>query len=156
MKYLLLVISSFLAVALQMIASDNYPVFGYLDISLVLVAWWAVYYSRIQALFLGSFIGLILDYALGWPLGYNGFGRTLAAFIIGQTWNRFNTAEQPAVRFLIFATASLTSSASMLILFWITQRNTSRVFTGGAFLQALITAGAGLLFFFVLEKQKQS
>jgi len=139
-----------------MIASDNYPVFGYLDISLVLVAWWAVYYSRVQALFLGSFIGLILDYALGWPLGYNGFGRTLAAFIIGQTWNRFNTAEQPAVRFLIFATASLTSSASMLILFWITQRNTSRVFTGSAFLQALITAGAGLLFFFVLEKHKQS
>ena len=119
MKYLLLIISSFLAVALQMIASENFFILSFLDISLILIAWWAIYYSRIQALFLASFIGLLLDYALGWHLGYNGFGRVLAVFIIGKTWNRFNTAEQPVVRFLILAAASLASSLSMFVLFWI-------------------------------------
>jgi rod shape-determining protein MreD len=155
MKYLYLAVSSFLAVAVQMIASDIFFVFGFLNISLILVAWWAVYNSRVQALFLASFTGLLIDYALGWPLGYNGFGLTLAVFVIGQSWDRFNTGEQPAVRFLILAAASLASSLSMFLIFWITQRTISSAFLGNAFLQALVTAGVGLIFFIVLERHKR-
>ena len=156
MKYLLLAVSSFLAVALQMIASDIFFLFNFLNISLILVAWWTIYHSRVRALFFGSFTGLLLDYALGWPLGYNGFGLTLAVFIIGQSWDRFNTGEQPLVRFLILAASSFSSSVSIFLLFWITQRSTSRIFLGSAVLQALITAGAGLLFFIVLERYKST
>ena len=155
MNYLFLTVSSFLAVALQMIASDNFLPFRFLDISFILVAWCAIYRSRVQALIFGSFTGLLIDHALGWPLGYNGFGRTLAVFVIGQLWDRFNTAEQPLMRFLILAAASLTSSLSMFTLFWIMQRATSRVFPGSAVLQALVTAVAGVIFFVVLERYKR-
>ena len=156
MKYLLLAVSSFLAVALQMIAGNIFFVFNFLNIPLILVAWWTIYHSRIRALFFGSFTGLLLDYALGWPLGYNGFGLTLAVFIIGQSWDRFNTGEQPIVRFLILAASSLASSFSIFSLFWITQRATSRIFPGAAVLQALITAVAGLIFFVLLERHKST
>ena len=156
MKFLFLAVLSFLAVALQLIASDIFFLFNFLNISLILVAWRAIYHSRVQALFFGSFTGIVLDYALGWPLGYNGFGLTLAVFIIGQLWDRFNTGEQPLVRFLILVVSSLASSLSIFLLFWITQRATSRVFLGSAVLQALITAGAGLIFFVVLERYKST
>ena len=156
MKYLYLAISSFLAVAVQMIASDIFFLFNFLDISLILVAWCAIYRSRVQALFFGSFTGLLLDGALGWPLGYNGFGRTLAVFVIGQSWDHFNTAEQPMARFLVLSAASFASSLSMLLLFWITQRAINRMFIGSAILQALITAGAALIFFVLLERYKRA
>jgi rod shape-determining protein MreD len=156
MKYLFLAVSAFLAVAVQMIASDIFFPFSLLNISLLLVVWCAIYRSRVLALLLGSFTGLLLDAALGWPLGYNGFGLTLAVFVIGQSWDRLNTAEQPVVRFLILTAASLTNSMSMFLLFWIMQRTTSRVFIGSAVLQALITAGAGLIFFVVLECYKRT
>ena len=156
MKYLFLTISSFLAVAVQMVASDNFFLFSFLDLSLILVAWCAIYYSRVQALIFGSFTGLLLDAALGWPLGYNGFGRTVAVFVIGQSWDRFNTGGQPAVRFLILAAASLASSLSMLFLFWITQRTVSNDYLGSAILQALITGAAGFIFLFVLERYKRA
>ena len=156
MKYLLLAVSSFLAVALQMIASDIFFLFNFLNISLILVAWWTIYHSRVRALFFGSFTGLLLDYALGWPLGYNGFGLTLAVFIIGQSWDRFNTGEQPLVRLLILTVSSLASSLSIFLLFWITQRPTSLVFLSSAAFQALITAGAGFMFFVVLERYKST
>lgn len=156
MKYLFLVISSFLVVAVQMVANDIFIQFSFLDISLILVFWCAIYRSRVQALFFGSFTGLLLDAALEWPLGYNGFGLTLAVFVVGQSWDRFNTAEQPLVRFLILAAASLANSLSMFLLLWIMQRTTSRIFIGSSIVQALITAGAGLIFFVLLERYKRT
>jgi len=155
MKYLFLAISSFLAVAVQVIASDNFFLFRFLDIPMILIAWCAIYYSRVKALLFGSFTGLLLDAALGWPLGYNGFGRTLAVFVIGQSWNRLNTGEQPLMRFLILAAASLASSFSIFLLSRIMQRETSNIFLGSVILQALITAGVGLIFFVVLERYKR-
>ena len=128
MKYLFLALSSFLAIVAQMIAGNNFFLFNFLDLSLLLVAYWAIYRSRTQALFVGSITGLLLDAALGWPLGYNGFGKTLAAFVIGQCWKRINTAEQPWVRFLIIAAASCLSSLSIFVLFWLMQRSASNIF----------------------------
>jgi len=116
MKYLFLALSSFLAIVAQMIAGNNFFIFNFLDLSLMLVAYWAIYRSRTQALFVGSLTGLLLDAAMGWPLGYNGFGRTLAAFIIGQCWKRLNTREY-WVKFTIIAVSSVASSISMLALF---------------------------------------
>ena len=156
MKYLFLAVSSFLAIVAQMIAGNNFFLFNFLDLALLVVAYWAVYRSRVQALFVGSLIGLLLDATLGWPLGYNGLGRTLAAFIIGQSWKRFNTGEQPLMRFFILFAASCVSSASMFILFWIMQRATNRIFFGSAILQALITAAVGFVFFAVLENYKRT
>lgn len=155
MKYLFLALSSFLAIVAQMIAGNNFFLFNFLDLSLLLVAYWAIYRSRTQALFVGSLTGLLLDAALGWPLGYNGFGRTLAAFVIGQSWKRFNTADQPWVRFLILAAASCVSSLSMFILFWLMQRTTSKIFLGASILQAFITAAAGIIIFGIFETYKR-
>ena len=156
MKYLFLALSSFLAIVAQTIAGNNFFLFNFLDLSLLLVAYWAIYRSRMQALFVGSLTGLLLDAALGWPLGYNGFGKTLAAFTIGQCWKRFNTAEQPWVRFTVIAASSCLSSLSMLVLFWLLQRSSSNIFLGASVLQALITAGVGIILFAVLENGMNS
>ena len=155
MKYLFLALSSFLAITAQMIAGNNFFIFNFLDLSLILVAYWAIYRSRTQALFVGSLTGLLLDAAMGWPLGYNGFGRTLAAFIIGQSWKRLNTRES-WVQFAIIAVSSLASSVSMLILFWIMQRTTSRIFFGASLIQALVTAFITIVLFTVLESYKHN
>jgi rod shape-determining protein MreD len=155
MKYLFLALSSFLAIVAQMIAGKSFFLFDFLDLSLLLVAYWAIYHNRTQALFVGSLTGLLLDAALRLPLGYNGFGKTIAAFVIGQSWKRFNTAEQPWVRFAIFAAASCLSSLSMFILFWIMQRSSSNIFLGASFLQALITAGVGIILMAVFETYKK-
>jgi rod shape-determining protein MreD len=156
MKYLFLALSSFLAIIAQMVAGSNFFLFSVLDLSLLLVAYWAIYRSRTQALFIGSLTGLLLDAALGWPLGYNGFGKTLAAFVIGQSWKKFNTAEQSWVRFAIIAAASCLSSLSVFILFWIMQRTSNKDFLGASFFQALITAGVGIILFAVIETYKNS
>lgn len=155
MKYLFLALSSFLAITAQMIAGNNFFIFNFLDLSLILVAYWAIYRSRTQALFVGSLTGLLLDAAMGWPLGYNGFGRTLAAFIIGQSWKRLNTRES-WVQFAIIAVSSLASSVSMLILFWIMQRTTSRIFFGASLIQALVTAFITIVLFTMLESYKHN
>src|SRR5512138_1837320 len=128
MKYVFLAASAFLAIVAQMIAGNNFFLFNFVDLSLILVAYWAIYRSRMQALFVGSVTGLLLDAAMGWPLGYNGFGKTIAAFAIGQCWKRFNTAEQLWVRFSVVAASSCLSSLSMYILFWFMQRSSSRIF----------------------------
>ena len=156
MKYLFLALSSFLAIVAQMIAGENFFLFNFLDLSLILVAYWAIYRSRIQALFVGALTGLLLDAALGWPLGYNGFGKTLAAFTIGQCWKRFNTLEQPWVRFSIIAASSCLSSLSIFILFWFLQRTTSHIFFGASLLQSLITATVSIIDFAGFETYKRS
>jgi rod shape-determining protein MreD len=154
MKYLFLALSSFLAIIAQMIAGDNFFIFNFLDLSLILVSYWAVYRTRTQALFVGSLTGLLLDAAMGWPLGYNGFGRTLAAFVIGQSWKRFNTRES-WVQFAIIAISSLISSVSMFALFWIMQQTTSRIFLGASLIQAIVTAFVAIVLFSVFEIFKQ-
>jgi rod shape-determining protein MreD len=156
MKYLFLALSSFLAIVAQMIAGHNFFLFNFLDLSLILIAYWAVYRSRMQALFVGSLTGLLLDAAMGWPLGYNGFGRTLAAFLIGQCWKRFNTAEQPWVRLSIIAASSCTSSLSVFVLFWLMQRTASRIFLGASVLQAFITAAIAVIIFAVLDSYRRT
>jgi rod shape-determining protein MreD len=150
MKYVLLAVSSVLAIVVQMIAGNNFFLFNYIDLSLILVAYWAIYRSRIQALFVGSLTGLVLDAVMGWHIGYNGFGKTLAAFVIGQSWKRFNTRE-PWVRFAIIAASSCLSSLSMFVLFRVMQRTTSKIFFGASFMQALVTAGISIVIFACLE-----
>jgi len=156
MKYLFLAVSSFLAIVAQMIAGNNFFLFNFLDLSLILVAYWAIYRSRMQALFVGSLAGLLLDAAMGWPLGYNGFGKTLAAFAIGQCWKRFNTSDQLWVRFSIIGASSCLSSLSMFLLFWLMQRTSSRIFLGASALQAFITASIAVIVFAALENYKKT
>jgi len=150
MKYLFLAISSFLAIIAQMIAGSNFFLFNFLDLSLILIAYWAVYRSRIQALFVGSITGLLLDAALGWPLGYNGFGKTLAAFVIGQVARRFNVSEA-WMRFALIVSASCLSSLSIYVLFGLMQRSYSNIFLRASLMQALITGVAGTILFAALD-----
>ncbi len=156
MKYVFLGISAFLAIIAQMIAGNNFFLFNFLDLALILVAYWAIYRSRVQAIFVGSVTGLLLDAAMGWPLGYNGFGKTLAAFAIGQCWKRFNTAEQLWVRFSIIAASSCLSSLSMFVLFWLMQRSSSSIFLGASLLQAFITASVSVIIFAVVESYRRT
>lgn len=156
MKYLFLALSSFLAIIAQMIAGEHFFLFNYLDLSLILVAYWAIYRNRVQALFVGALTGLLLDAALGWPLGYNGFGRTVAAFLIGQCWKRLNTTEQTWIRFSIIAASSCLSSLSIFMLFLLLQRSLNRIFLGASILQAFITAAVAMIVFAALETYKRS
>lgn len=155
MKYLFLALSSFLAIVAQMIAGNSFFIFNFLDLSLMLVAYWAIYRSRTQALFVGSLAGLFLDAAMGWPLGYNGFGKTLAAFIIGQCWKRFNTRAF-WVKFAIIAVSSLASSISIFALSWIMQRTFISISLGASFVRALVTAFITIVLFAVLGTYKSN
>lgn len=154
MKYLFLALSSFLAIVAQMIAGNNFYLFNFLDLSLILISYWAIYRSRLQALFVGALTGLLLDAAMGWPLGYNGFGRTLAAFVIGRSWQKFNTRE-PWVRFTIIAASSCLSSVSMFVLFWLMQRSAGKIFLGASLMQAFITSAVAVLLFAIFDAYKR-
>lgn len=155
MKYVFLGMSAFLAIVAQMIGGKSFFLFNFLDLPLLIVGYWAIYRSRTQAIFVGSLVGLLLDAAMGWPLGYNGFGKTLAALVVGQCWKRFNTAEQFWVRFSVLAASSALSSASVFVLFWFLQRSSSGVFLGASLLQALITAVVGVILFAGLDNYKR-
>ncbi|NWG12156.1 MAG: rod shape-determining protein MreD [Acidobacteria bacterium] len=146
MKYLFLAISSILMIAAQMVAGSNFFLFNFLDFSLLLIAYWALYRNRIQALFVGSLTGVLLDAVIGWPLGYNGFGKTLAAYVIGQTAKHFNV-EEGWIRFVLLAGSSCVSSFSIFLLFALLQRGASPVFLGASLAQALITGLVGVLLF---------
>jgi len=146
MKYLFLAISSILAIMAQMIAGNNFFVFNFLDFPLILVAYWALYRNRIQALFVGSLTGVLLDAVLGWPLGFNGFGRTVAAYVIGQTAKRFNV-EESWIRFVLLAVSSCASSLSIFALFALLQHGVSPLFLGASLAQAVITSVVGVLVF---------
>jgi rod shape-determining protein MreD len=155
MKYLFIAVSSFLAIAAQTIAGNNFFLFNFLDLSLLLIVYWAAYRSRTQALFTGALSGLLLDAMLGWPLGYNGFGKTLAAFVIGQAVKRVNIGET-WIRFTIIASASCLNSLSMFLLFWLMQRPTNSIYLSSSLIQALITAGVGVLVFAVVDSYHQA
>jgi rod shape-determining protein MreD len=114
-----------------------------------------VYRSRVQALFVGSLTGLMLDAVLGWPLGFNGFGKTLAACLIGQVAKRINT-EAAWIRFLLIGSASSLSSLSIFLLFVLLQRSWSSTFLGGSVMQAVITALVGTLAFTVMDTYSQA
>jgi rod shape-determining protein MreD len=150
MKYLFLAVSAFLAIVAQAIAGSNFFLFNFLDLSLILIAYWVLYRSRIQALFLGTLSGILLDALLGWPLGYNGFGRTLAAFAMGQAARKFNV-EETWIRFVLIAVSSCLSSVSVYFLFALLQRTSSVVFLGASFLQALFTAAVGCILLLLLD-----
>ncbi len=146
MKYLFLAGSAFIAIVAQMIAGNNFFVFNFLDLSLILIAYWAVYRNRAQALFVGSLTGLMLDAVLGWPLGFNGFGKTLAAFAMGQVAKHFNV-EATWIRFALIAGSSCLSSLSMFSLWAILARPSSSIFLGASLIQAVVTGAAGVLIF---------
>ncbi len=155
MKYLFLAISSVLTIAAQLVAGSNFFLFNFLDFSLILIAYWAIYRNRAQALFVGSLTGVLLDAVIGWPLGYNGFGKTLAAYVIGQAAKHFNV-EEGWIRFALLAVSSCASSLSMFVLFALLQHGASPVFLGASLAQALITALAGVLVFAVHDSYQHA
>jgi rod shape-determining protein MreD len=151
MKYLFLAGSSFLAIMAQMVMGNNFFLLSFVDLSLILIAYWALYRSRTQALFVGSLTGILQDAVLGWPLGYNGFGKT---FVIAEASRRFNI-EGMWIRFLLVAASGCVSSLSMFMLFLLLQRSASSIFLGASLMQALITAGVSALLFAALDAYKQ-
>jgi rod shape-determining protein MreD len=155
MKYLFLALSSFLAIVAQMIVGNNFFLFNFLDLSLLLITYWATYRSRTQALFVGALTGLLMDAMLGWPLGYNGFGKTISAFIVGQAVRRVNIGET-WIRFTVIVSASCLNSLGMFILFLLMQRATNGVYLGASLIQALITAAVGVVVFAALDSYSQA
>jgi rod shape-determining protein MreD len=154
MKYLYLAGTSFLAILAQEIAGNNFFLFNFVDLSLILIAYWALYRSRTQALFVGSLTGILQDAVLGWHLGYNGFGKTLAAFVVSEVSRRFDV-EGVWGRFILMAAASCLNSLSMFLLFQLLERSTNSVLLPASLIQSLITAGLGAFLFAVLDSYKQ-
>jgi rod shape-determining protein MreD len=150
MKYLYLAGTSFLAIMAQMIVGKNFFLFNFVDLSLILICYWALYRSRTQALFVGSLTGILQDAVLGWPLGYNGFGKTLAAFTMAEASRRFDV-EGAWIRFILMAVSSCLSSFSIFALFLLLQRSSSSIYMGASLMQALITAGMGALLFAAID-----
>lgn len=154
MKYVFLAASAFLAIVAQAIVGSNFFLFNFLDLSLIVIAYWAIYRNRTQALFLGTITGVLLDAILGWPLGFNGFGKTLAAFAVGQAARRFNV-EESWIRFVLLAVASCISSLSIFVLASMLQRSSSGVFFGASLIQAVFTAAVGVVLFLVHDNYFQ-
>jgi rod shape-determining protein MreD len=154
MKYLFLAVSSFLAIVAQMIAGNNFFLFNFLDLSLILIAYWAIYRSRTEALFVGSLTGILLDAAFGWPLGYNGFSKTLAAFAIGQAAKRFNL-DGFGVRFVLITAASFLSSLTISGLFSLIQSSTNTVYLEASLIQSLITGAVGVVMLSLLDSYQK-
>lgn len=154
MKYVFLAASAFLAIAAQAIAGSNFFLFNFLDLSLIVIAYWAIYRNRTQALFLGTITGVLLDAVLGWPLGFNGFGRTLAAFAIGQAARKFNV-EESWIRFLLIAVSSSVSSLGIFVLSFIMQWSSGVTYLGASLVQALFTAAVGVVLFLVHDNYFQ-
>jgi rod shape-determining protein MreD len=150
MKYLFLAGSSFLAIMAQLIVGNNFILFNFVDLSIILIAYWAFYRSRTQALFVGSLTGILQDAVLGLPLGYGGFSKTLAAFVIAEASRRLDV-EGTWIRFLLLAVSSCLSSFSLFALFLLLGRSTNTVYLGAVLLQAGITAGVGALLFAALD-----
>ncbi len=134
----------------QMIVGNNFFLFNFIDLSILLIAYWAFYRSRTQALFVGSLTGILQDAVLSLPLGYNGFSKTLAAFLIAEASRRLDVGGA-WIRFLLLLASSCLSSLSLLGLFLLVQRSTNKVFFGASLLQAFITAGVGALLFAALD-----
>lgn len=155
MKYVILAGSSFLAVVVQMIAGNTFFLFNFLDLSLIIVAYWALYRNRTQAMFVGSMAGLLQDAMLGWPLGYNGFGKTLAAFLAGQAAKHFNV-EGAWLRFSLIMAASFINTLSVFLLFLLLQRTVNAIFLGASLLQSIITGAAGALAFAALDSYNRT
>jgi rod shape-determining protein MreD len=155
MKYVFLAVSSFLAIVAQTIAGRNFFLFNYLDLSLILIAYWAINRSRVQALFVGSLTGVLLDAVFGWPLGYNGFGKTLAAFVIGQAAKHLN-AEENWIRFVLIASSSALSSLSVLALFALLQHAFGAILLGASLVQAITTAAVGVLVLAAIDNHTAS
>src|SRR5687768_8536494 len=150
MKYVVLGLASFMVIVAQMIVGNNFSLFDFLDLSTILVMYWALYRSRMQALFVGSVAGLFLDAAMGWPLGYHGFGKTVGAFVIGAAAKRFNIDGTP-VRFALIAVSSLSSSLCVFALLQLLQRAANSTFLTRSLTQALITAAVGVLCLSLLD-----
>lgn len=155
MKYLFFAITSLVSIIAQMIAGKSFFLFDFLDFPLILIAYWALYRSRVQALFVGSITGLLMDAALGWPLGYNGFGKTLAAYLIAAADRRFNL-EGVGIRSALIATASTTSSLSIFALFAVLQRAASENFLAASLMQGVITGIASSLVFSVVDAYQRA
>ena len=151
MMYLYILLLSFLAIVAQMVALDHFLFLSCVDLPLILTSFWAAYRNRTQALYVGALTGLLMDAGMGWPLGYNGFGRTLAAFVFGQLWKRFNTREA-WVQLVILTVSSLASTSSILVLCWIMQRKVGSAFAGGSIVQAIVTAFVTVILFALLKK----
>jgi rod shape-determining protein MreD len=154
MKYLFLAVSSFLAIVAQMLAGNNFFLFNFLDLSLILIAYWAIYRSRTEALFVGSLTGILLDAAFGWPLGYNGFSKTLAAFAIGQAAKRFNL-DGFGVRFILITAASFLSSLTISGLFSLIQGSTNTMYLEASLIQSLITGAVGVVMLSLLDSYQK-
>ena len=150
MKYLSLALASFMVIVAQMIVGNSFFLFDFLDLSTILVMYWALYRSRMQALFVGSVAGLFLDAAMGWPLGYHGFGKTVGAFVIGAAAKRFNIDGTP-VRFALIAISSLSSSFCVFVLLQLLQRAANSTFLTQSLTQAVITAAVGVLCLSLLD-----
>jgi len=155
MKYIILAGFSFLAVVAQMIAGHSFFLFNFMDLSLIIVAYWALYRNRTQAMFVGSMAGLLQDAVLGWPLGFNGFGKTLAAFLAGQAAKHFNV-EGAWLRFALIMAVSFINTLSIFLLFLLLQRTVNVVFLGASLMQSIITGAAGTLAFAALDSYNRT
>src|SRR5687767_16034862 len=116
MKYLSLALASFMVIVAQMIVGNNFFLFDFFDLSTILVMYWALYRSRMQALFVGSVAGLFLDAAMGWPLGNNGSGKPTVAFLIAAAVKPFNTAASPDPSAWIAISVFTSSTSSFFLL----------------------------------------
>ena len=155
MKYIILAGFSFLAVVAQMIAGHSFFLFNFMDLSLIIVAYWALYRNRTQAMFVGSMAGLLQDAVLGWPLGFNGFGKTLAAFLAGQAAKHFNV-EGAWLRFALIMAVSFINTLSIFLLFLLLQRTVNVVFLEASLMQSIITGAAGTLAFAALDSYNRT
>ncbi|MDX6443276.1 MAG: rod shape-determining protein MreD [Blastocatellia bacterium] len=112
MRQLTIAVLLLVAVGLQSALRSVWQPFGYVDLALILVVYFALQRQPLQALIVGAAAGLLTDIMTGRPalLGAGGFSKTLTAYAVYFVASRV-MLDTPILRIPVLASASLIDNA---------------------------------------------
>jgi rod shape-determining protein MreD len=112
MRQLTIAVLLLVAVGLQSALRSVWQPFGYVDLTLILVVYFALQRQPLQALVVGAAAGLLTDIMTGRPalLGAGGFSKTLTAYAVYFVASRV-MLDTPILRIPVLASAILIDNA---------------------------------------------
>jgi rod shape-determining protein MreD len=132
MRQLKIAIALAVAIILQSALSSRWHPFVYVDLSLVVVVYFALQRDVLQALIVGAAAGLAMDALSSGLLGAGSFTKTFIAYLIFALATRVSL-DNPIVRIPVLACAALLDAAIYVML--------HRLFAQPSLIPFVMTAG---------------
>jgi rod shape-determining protein MreD len=112
MRQLTIAVLLLLAIGLQSALRSVWAPLGYVDLTLILVVYFALQRQPLQALIVGAAAGLLTDFITGRPalLGAGGFSKTLTAYLVYFVASRV-MLDTTILRIPVLASATLLDNA---------------------------------------------